>query len=166
MQKLITLLVFAVLALSIAGCHIVYTPDVQQGNLLDKDMVSQLKPGMTKRQVLVLMGTPSVSTPFDASRWDYVSTQQHRGGPITLRTFTLTFNNDTLVRTQGDFFAQDAQQLVKDSKKYHASYPVNETKGDKNTSAEDKKDGGTFGSGTDTGNGTQPSPTSGGNDGH
>jgi outer membrane protein assembly factor BamE len=170
MQKLITLLVFAVLALSIAGCHIVYTPDVQQGNLLDKDMVSQLKPGMTKRQVLVLMGTPSVSTPFDASRWDYVSTQQHRGGPITLRTFTLTFNNDTLVRTQGDFFAQDAQQLVKDSKKYHASYPVNETKGDKNTSAEDKKDDGTFGSGsgsgTDSGNGTQPSPTSGGSDGH
>jgi outer membrane protein assembly factor BamE len=140
MQKLITLLVFAVLALSIAGCHIVYTPDVQQGNLLDKTMVDQLKPGMTKRQVLVLMGTPSVSTPFDQSRWDYVSTQQHRGGPIKLRTFTLTFNNDTLVRTQGDFFAQDAEQLVKDSKKYHASYPVDETKGDKSkTPDEDKK---------------------------
>ena len=167
MQKLITLLVFAVLALSMAGCHLVYTPDVQQGNLLDKDMVGQLKPGMTKRQVLVLMGTPSVSTPFDASRWDYVSTQQHRGGPIKLRTVTLTFNNDTLVRTQGDFFAQDAQQLVNDSKKYHASYPVNETKGDKNTSADDKKDDGTFGSGTDSGNGTAPSPTtSGGSDGH
>ncbi len=166
MQKLITLLVFAVLALSVAGCHIVYTPDVQQGNLLDKAMVDQLKPGMTKRQVLVLMGTPSVSSPFDSSRWDYVSTQQHRGGPIKLRTFTLTFNNDTLVRTQGDFFAQDAQQLVKDSKKYHASYPVNETNGDKNTSADDKKDSGGFGSGTDTGNGTAPSPTSGGSDGH
>jgi outer membrane protein assembly factor BamE len=172
MQKLITLLVFAVLALSMAGCHLVYTPDVQQGNLLDKEVVGQLKPGMTKRQVLVLMGTPSVSTPFDTSRWDYVSTQQHRGGPIKLRTFTLTFNNDTLVRTQGDFFAQDAQQLVNDSKKYHASYPVNETKGDKNTSADDKKDDGGFGSGsgsgsgTDSGNATQPSPTSGGSDGH
>jgi outer membrane protein assembly factor BamE len=170
MQKLITLLVFAVLALSLAGCHLVYTPDVQQGNLLDKDMVSQLKPGMTKRQVLVLLGTPSVSTPLDSNRWDYVQTKQHRGGPINLRTFTLTFNNDTLVRTQGDFFAQDAQQLVKDSKKYHASYPANETKGDKNTSADDKKDDGVFGSGsgsgTDSGNATQPSPTSGGTDGH
>ena len=170
MQKLITLLVFAVLALSMAGCHLVYTPDVQQGNLLDKDMVSQLKPGMTKRQVLVLMGTPSVSTPFDASRWDYVSTQQHRGGPIKLRTFTLTFNNDTLVRTQGDFFAQDAQQLVKDSKKYHASYPVNETKGDKNTSADDKKDSGGFGSGAaDPASGAPPAstpPSSSGDDGH
>lgn len=148
MQKLITLLIFAMLAVSIAGCHLVYVPDVQQGNLLDKTMVDQLKPGMTKRQVQVLMGTPSVSTPFDQSRWDYVSTQSHRGGAIKLRTFTLTFNNDTLVRTEGDFFAQDALALLKDSKKYHASYPVNETKGDKNTSADDKKDGsGGFGSG-------------------
>jgi outer membrane protein assembly factor BamE len=143
MQKLITLLVFALLAVSIAGCHIVYVPDVQQGNLLDKTMVDQLKPGMSKHQVLLLMGTPSVSTPFDQSRWDYVSTLQHRGGPISLRTFTLTFNNDTLVRTQGDFFAQDAQEMVKDSKKYHASYPVDETQGDKSKSPdEEKKDGG------------------------
>jgi outer membrane protein assembly factor BamE len=143
MQKLITLLVFALLAVSIAGCHIVYVPDVQQGNLLDKTMVDQLKPGMSKHQVLLLMGTPSVSTPFDQSRWDYVSTLQHRGGAIALRTFTLTFNNDTLVRTQGDFFAQDAQEMVKDSKKYHASYPVDETQGDKSKSPdEEKKDGG------------------------
>ena len=152
MQKLITVLVFALLAVSIAGCHIVYTPDVQQGNLLDKTMVDQLKPGMTKHQVLLLMGTPSVSTPFDQSRWDYVSTLQHRGGAIALRTFTLTFNNDTLVRTQGDFFAMDAQQLVKDSKKYHASYPVNETEGDKSSSpSDDKKSDGGMDSGTSGG---------------
>lgn len=149
MQKLITLLVFAMLALSLAGCHLVYQPDVQQGNLLDKKTVDQLKPGMTKRQVVVLMGTPSVSTPFDQSRWDYVATRSTRGGPMTVRTFTLTFNNDTLVRTEGDFFAQDAQQLVKDSKKYHASYPVNETEGDKNTSPSDKKDDGGFSGGSD-----------------
>lgn len=147
MQKLITLLVFAMLALSMAGCRLVYTPDVQQGNLLDKKMVDQLKPGMTKRQVLVLMGTPSVTSPFDSSRWDYVSTQAHRGGPLKVRTFTLTFNNDTLARTEGDFFAQDAEQLLKDSKKYHASYPVNETEGDKSTAPDDKKNDGGFGGG-------------------
>ncbi|MEP6899026.1 MAG: outer membrane protein assembly factor BamE [Rhodanobacter sp.] len=151
MQKLITLLVFAMLALSIAGCHIVYTPDVQQGNLLDKKVVDQLKPGMTKRQVIVLMGTPSVSTPFNQSRWDYVSTIAHRGGPIKIRTFSLTFNNDTLVRTEGDFFAQDAQQLVKDSKKYRAGYPVNETEGDKSTNPNDNKNDGGFGSGDKSG---------------
>lgn len=152
MQKLITLLVFAMLAVSLAGCHFVYKPDVQQGNSLDKKVVAQLKPGMTKHQVLVLMGTPSVSTPFDQSRWDYVSTYSHRGEPPKMRTFTLTFNNDTLVRTQGDFFAQDAEQLVKDSKKYNAGYPVNETEGDKSKSPEDDKNDGGFGKGDNNGN--------------
>jgi outer membrane protein assembly factor BamE len=152
MQKLITLLVFAMLALSLAGCHLVYTPDVQQGNLLDKKTVDQLKPGMTKHQVLVLMGTPSVSTPFDQSRWDYVSTESRRGGPIKIHTLTLTFNNDTLVRSEGDFFAEDAKQLAKDAKKYNSGYPVNETKGDKDMSGSDKKSDGGL--------------NSGGNDGH
>jgi outer membrane protein assembly factor BamE len=143
MQKLITLLVFSMLALTLAGCHIVYKPDVQQGNLLDKKTVDQLKPGMTKRQVIVLMGTPSVKTPFDRSRWDYVSTFSHRGGKQKIRTLTLTFNNDTLVRTEGDFFAQDAQKLVNETKKYNSGYPVNETEGDKSKSP--KKDQGGFG---------------------
>ena len=141
MQKLIILLVLSMLALTVAGCHIVYTPDVQQGNLLYKKDVDQLKPGLTKRQVLVLLGTPSVSTPFDRSRWDYVSTFSHRGNPQKVRTLVLTFNNDTLVRTEGDFFAQDAQKLVNDTKKYSSGYPVNETEGDKSQSPSDK-DGG------------------------
>lgn len=143
MHKLIRTVGFVMLALSLASCRLVYTPDVQQGNILNKETVDQLQPGMTKHQVLLLMGTPSIATPFDQDRWDYVSTQQHRGGPIKVRTFTLTFNNDTLVRTEGDFFKQDAQQLVKDSKKYHAGYPATETKGDKSkTPADEKADAG------------------------
>ena len=137
MHKLIRTLCSATLALSLAGCGLVYVPDVQQGNFLDKKDVDQLKPGMTKHQVLVLLGSPSVQTPFNQNRWDYVSTQQHRGGPIKIRTFTLTFNNDTLVRTEGDFFAQDAAQMLKDSEKYHATYPVDETQGDKNQNGGD-----------------------------
>lgn len=134
MQKLIRTLGFATLALSLASCRLVYTPDVKQGNILTKDAVEQLKPGMTKRQVLVLLGSPSVSDPFDHDRWDYVSTQQHRGGPIKIRTFTLTFNNDTLVRTEGDFFAEDAEKLLKETQKFKVSYPVDDAKGDKNES--------------------------------
>jgi outer membrane protein assembly factor BamE len=154
MHKLIRTLGFAMLAMSLASCRLIYTPDVQQGNLLDKKNVDQLQPGMTKRQVLVLMGSPSVNSPFSQNQWDYVSTQQHRGGDIKIRTLTLTFNNDALVRTEGDFFAEDAQKLVNDTKKYHASYPVDETKGDKSTGGSGgSKDGG----GGDNG---------GGNDGH
>jgi outer membrane protein assembly factor BamE len=145
MHKLIRTLGFAMLAVSLASCRLIYTPDVQQGNLLDKKNVDQLQPGMTKRQVLVLMGSPSVNSPFNQNQWNYVSTQQHRGGDIKIRTLTLTFNNDSLVRTDGDFFAEDAQKLVDDTKKYHANYPVDETKGDKSTGGTpppEGKDGG------------------------
>ena len=86
------------LALSLASCRLIYTPDVSQGNLLDKKTVDQLQPGMTKRQVLVLMGSPSVNSPFSQNEWDYVSTQQHRGGDIKVRALKLTFNNDVLVQ--------------------------------------------------------------------
>lgn len=137
MHKLIRTLGSAMLALSLMGCGLVYVPNVQQGNFLDKKDVDQLKPGMTKHQVLVLLGSPSVHTPFNQNRWDYVSTQQHRGGPIKIRTFTLTFNNDTLVRTEGDFFAQDAEQMLKDSEKYNVTYPVDETEGDKDMSGDE-----------------------------
>src|SRR5579859_6858818 len=143
MHKLIRTVGFALLALSLASCRLIYTPDVYQGNLLDKKTVDQLQPGMTKRQVLVLMGSPSVNSPFSQNQWNYVSTQQHRGGDIKVRTLTLSFNNDVLVRTEGDFFAEDAQKLVNDTKKYHASYPVDETKGDKASGgSSDSKDGG------------------------
>ena len=153
MHKLIRTLGFALLGLSLASCRLVYTPDVQQGNLLDKKNVDQLKPGMTKRQVLVLMGSPSVATPFDQNRWDYVSTQQHRGGPIKVRTLSLSFNNDSLVRTEGDFFAEDAKKLVEEQKKFRAGYPVDETSGDKTKTPEEQKSGGnTFPTGNNGGN--------------
>ena len=157
MQKLIRrTLGIAMMAVAIGGCSLIYTPDVQQGNLLDKKTVDQLQPGMTKRQVLVLMGSPSVNSPFDQNEWNYVSTQQHRGGDIKVRSLKLTFNNDVLVRTEGDFFAEDAQKLVNDTKKYHASYPVDETKGDKATG----------GSGGDKDGGGSGGGDNGGNDGH
>lgn len=146
MHKLIRTLGLAMMAIAIAGCGLVYTPDVQQGNLLDKKNVDQLQPGMTKRQVLVLLGTPSVISPFDQDRWDYVSTFSHRGRAMTTRTLTLSFNNDTLVRTEGDFFSQDAQQLLKDSEKYKAN-PTGGADGDKNTDGKKESSDGGFGVG-------------------
>jgi outer membrane protein assembly factor BamE len=135
MQKLIRTLGFATLALSLAGCHLVYTPDVAQGNLfdktIDKNLADQLKPGLTKRQVVVLLGTPSVATPFDQNRWDYVSTYSHRGEKMKMQSMSLYFNNDVLVRTEGNLYFQDAQKLVNQSNKFKTGYDVNDTSGDK-----------------------------------
>ena len=126
-----TILLSLVTALAVAllaGCSIVYKPDVQQGNLLDGRNVAQLKPGMSKEQVLALLGSPSVASPFDQDRWDYVATLQHRGGKILERSLTLYFNNDTLTRTDGDFLKETPQELLLESKKYGPMYPSNLTK--------------------------------------
>ncbi|GAB3788549.1 outer membrane protein assembly factor BamE [Dyella agri] len=156
MQKLITLPVVALLALAVSGCHLIYTPDVRQGNLLDKTIdqkaVDQLKPGLTKRQVLLLVGTPSVATPFDQSRWDYTSTYSHRGGPMQVSTMTLYFNNDTLARVEGSPFLENNKNLLKESKKYNVDYPVDESKGDKDIKGKDDK-----GSGSDSSSGNDSS---------
>ena len=151
MQKLIRTLGYATLAISLAGCHLVYTPDVAQGNLfdktIDKNLADQLKPGLTKRQVVVLLGTPSVSTPFNQNRWDYVSTYSHRGEKMKVNSMSLYFNNDVLVRTEGNLYFQDAQKLVQQSNKYKTKYDVNDTSGDKAPGAGGDSSGGDNGGG-------------------
>jgi outer membrane protein assembly factor BamE (lipoprotein component of BamABCDE complex) len=49
----------------------VYRMPIQQGNFLEKTQVDQVEPGMTRPQVLFLLGTPMVPNGFDADRWDY-----------------------------------------------------------------------------------------------
>jgi outer membrane protein assembly factor BamE len=152
MQKLIRTLGYATLALSLASCRLVYTPDVAQGNLfdktIDKNLADQLKPGLTKRQVLVLLGTPSVASPFNQNRWDYVSTYSHRGEKMKVNAMSLYFNNDVLVRTEGTLYFQDAQKLVQQSNKYKTKYDVNDNSGDKNPDAGDKSGGDNGGGGS------------------
>lgn len=143
MRKTIPTLLFAMAAVSMLGaCHAIYRPDVQQGNLLIGKNVSELKPGLTKQQVLALLGTPSVVSPFDQNRWNYVATLQRRGGTVKERTLTLYFDNDTLVRTDGDFMKETPQELLRESHKYGPLYPTNLTKEQQKELEKKQKQGG------------------------
>lgn len=119
------------LALALCGCGVIYRPDVQQGSLLSKSIVDQLKPGMSKRQVNLLLGTPSITSPFESDRWDYVSSIQRRGGKIATKNLSLTFENDALARIEGDYFPEDATQLIKDARKYRVEFPDEKRPDDK-----------------------------------
>ena len=70
MKRFARLLPALLLGLGLGGCGLVYTVDVQQGNLLNKKLVDQLKPGMRKRQVALALGAPSVPAPCEQSRGD------------------------------------------------------------------------------------------------
>lgn len=144
MRKPIPVLCSVLLGLALGGCSAIYKPDVQQGNLLEPKAVQDLKPGMSKQQVLALLGSPSVTSPFAQNRWDYVATMQKRGGKVLERTLTLYFNNDTLVRTDGDFMKETPQALLQEARKYGPLYPSNMTK-EEQQELEKKAQGGSGG---------------------
>lgn len=84
-----------------------YRIDVQQGNVLTQEMVSQLRPGLTRDQVRFVLGTPLLVDMFHADRWDYVySLQKGRSNEIERRRFTVFFDADgKLYRVAGDVVA-------------------------------------------------------------
>jgi outer membrane protein assembly factor BamE len=91
--------VFAVLVCT--GCGLIYRQNIQQGNAIEQEDLDELYEGMNKRQVLFVLGTPSVMDPFHHDRWDYVQTFSRRGGDIVKRTVTIKFENDLLVEIIG-----------------------------------------------------------------
>lgn len=81
----------------------VYKISIPQGNIITQEMIDQLRPGMTKRQVIFVMGTPLVRDPFHQDRWDYVYNFMPGGGVRGQERVTVFFENDALVNFTGDF---------------------------------------------------------------
>ncbi len=81
----------------------VYSLDIQQGNIINQEMIDQLRPKMTKRQVLYIMGSSMLVDVFHQKRWDYLYSEQLSGEARKQKRLSLFFNGDTLIGIQGDF---------------------------------------------------------------
>ncbi|MDT8398477.1 MAG: outer membrane protein assembly factor BamE [Pseudomonadales bacterium] len=81
----------------------VYRIDIPQGNLITQEMVDQLRPGLSKRQVNFILGTALVRDTFDQDRWDYVYSFQRGGGERVQERLTVFFENNELTHFEGDF---------------------------------------------------------------
>ncbi len=73
-------------------------------------MVDQLRPGMTKRQVIFVMGTPLVRDPFHQNRWDYIYSYQPGGGERGQERVSVFFEDDALVSFSGDFTPSEPEE--------------------------------------------------------
>lgn len=73
-----------------------YRVEVVQGNVLTKEMVARVKPGMTKAQVRDLLGSPLLTDVFHESRWDYPFTIRRQGTPEQQRIVIAEFEGDQL----------------------------------------------------------------------
>ena len=110
-MRLLSRVLVVAAALALAGCGSfsrwldAYTIDIQQGNYVSQDMVSQLKPGMSKEQVRFVLGTPLVTDIFHTDRWDYVYYRKIPGGKTEERKLAVFFKDGRLDRLEGDVVA-------------------------------------------------------------
>jgi outer membrane protein assembly factor BamE len=82
----------------------VYRIDINQGNIIDQTMIDQLRPNMTERQVLYILGSPMLVDTFRQKRWDYLYSSQPGGEDRQQKKVSILFNEDDLVAgIQGDF---------------------------------------------------------------
>ena len=86
----------------------VYKIGIAQGNIITQEMVDQLRPGMSKRQVVFVMGTPLVRDPYHQDRWDYIYNFQPGGGVRGQERISVFFIDDELVKFSGDFAPKDS----------------------------------------------------------
>ncbi|GAB4125573.1 MAG: hypothetical protein Fur0014_23000 [Rubrivivax sp.] len=75
-----------------------YRMEIVQGNVVTKEQIERLKPGMVRRQVIDVLGTPLVADIFHADRWDYVFTIRRQGAEPQRRAIVLSFKGDVLER--------------------------------------------------------------------
>ena len=101
MKKLITLS----LVLLLGACtSFIYRIDIPQGNYLTKRDVEKLRIGMSREQVLYVLGSPIVEDPFAHDKWHYLyKMKQGKTGELFTTEFLITFENDKLKTAEGDF---------------------------------------------------------------
>jgi outer membrane protein assembly factor BamE len=73
-----------------------YKDDVNQGSVLDRFKINQLKLGMSQAQVQDLIGSPSIIDPFHNKQWNYINhSTLHEKDDVHYRLI-LTFDNKKL----------------------------------------------------------------------
>ncbi|MEJ2552549.1 MAG: outer membrane protein assembly factor BamE [Gammaproteobacteria bacterium] len=100
MQTILIYLIASVV-IFLAGCTI-HIPDVQQGNVLEQNVLAQLHTGLSKKQVSFLMGTPIIRDVFHPDRWDYVYMLESQGKKTIRKRVTVFFDHDTVSRIETD----------------------------------------------------------------
>jgi outer membrane protein assembly factor BamE len=108
--SIIAFLACAVILLG--GCLGPYRQDIQQGNLLTNEDLSQLRKGMTQREVAYILGTPLVADPFHQDRWDYFySYKNGRTKETESKRLTVVFEDLKLSSLEGYIDIEGVQAL-------------------------------------------------------
>ena len=106
-MKRLALLFILAFSLVGTGCSDwIYRIDVPQGNFLNEDDIEDLRIGMTKEQVVFVLGRPMVQDSFDNDTWYYFYDMKRgmkKRGEDFRREFVVYFEDDKVAKVEGDF---------------------------------------------------------------
>ncbi len=94
----------------------IYRPDVQQGNFVSKEMVAQLRVGMTPEQVRFVLGTPLINDAFHANRWDYPFRIKDGKGKVTSSHVSVFFKDGRVSHFEGGELPNEQDYLQRIAK--------------------------------------------------
>jgi outer membrane protein assembly factor BamE len=105
---LLALPIVCVACAALAGCEALqrtdsfmgfitpYRIDIVQGNAITKEQAALIKPGLSRLQVRDILGTPLLTDPFHADRWDYIFTLRRPGAEAQRRSVVVHFDGDSV----------------------------------------------------------------------
>jgi outer membrane protein assembly factor BamE len=76
---------------------------VQQGNVITQRMIDDLKPGLTRSQVVFILGEPIYRNTFEDDRWDYLYSIELPRVYREVKRLTVYFENDVVTHYDGDY---------------------------------------------------------------
>ena len=103
-----TLALLTTVVTLLTGCSYFQYPDVhkltiRQGNIINQELIDQLRPGLTRSQVRYILGTPLLADSFHQSRWDYYFSIKRPGREELRERIAVYFSDDKLTHFSGDY---------------------------------------------------------------
>ncbi|XOD70085.1 MAG: outer membrane protein assembly factor BamE [Sodalis sp. (in: enterobacteria)] len=100
--KTLTTVSIVIVMFFTTGCsmfeRIVFHPEINQGNYLTPGNVAKIHIGMTKQQVVYILGTAMIKDPFGSNTWYYIFRREPSYLSITQQNLILTFNNRDILK--------------------------------------------------------------------
>ena len=84
----------------LSGCtnSLLFHPTIMQGIPLTDKQMNAVQVGMTKTEVLSVLGSPTLEDPFHAHRWDYWAGSSYQDKLTVKQHLVIEFNQESEVK--------------------------------------------------------------------
>lgn len=102
----------------LSGCGLITAnrPDTQQGNVLKRSEIAELREGMPRARVRELIGPPVLQDRMHPDRWDYIYYRTLAGTEVEqVQRLSLFFEGDRLARIDDRYEAPEPEPIETES---------------------------------------------------